>query len=73
MDSERPRNATPKKPPARIYTWGSDVALTPFGEGCHSWNTAPQLEQDSELSVADVEQFPHRYLDGANNWLEMWA
>ncbi len=29
MDSERPRISTPKKPPARIYTWGLLASPTP--------------------------------------------
>ena len=29
VDSERPRSSTPKKPPARIYTWGLRCRLRP--------------------------------------------
>ena len=33
VSSERPRNSTPKKPPARIYTWGADVTPAPLRGG----------------------------------------
>ena len=33
MDSERPRSSTPKKPPARIYTWGLRCRPTPLRGG----------------------------------------
>ena len=40
---------------------GAPMSPTPpYREGCHTWNTALQLEQDSELSVVVCEQFPHR-------------
>jgi len=62
VNSERPRSSTPKKPPARIYTWGSRVAPAPpqgRGVGSDEADRLPQTVMDVQFRIPDPEIDSH--------------